>query len=130
MTAKSPLLFYCAIIFTLCACRKKEEPLKIPADVLSPDSMTIVLIDIHLIEGARLGSRIQGNDSLNVKDFYYHVWDKYHLSKKRFRRSFRFYSAHPSKIEKIYEEMLDSLNIMEASLTGTEEEEREEISDL
>lgn len=129
MIGKIKLVVIALSIMAICACRKKSEPLKIPANVMPPDSMLMVLTDIHLIEGARVGNRIQGNDSLNIKDYYHHVWDKYHLSKERFRRSFNFYSTHPDEMSELYRQMLDSLSIMEANLKGSGEEEEKEEED-
>lgn len=126
MIDKAKRLFLMAIGLITLACSQQEEKLQVPAAIVSPDTMLRVLTDIHLAEGARVGSRVVGSDSLNIKDYYFHIWNRYGISQKEFRESFRFYAKHPEEISGMYQKMLDSLSVIEANLENSQPQTEDE----
>lgn len=92
----------------LVGCSRPSEP--IPSDIISPDQMIPILVDVHLIEGARNGSLILG-DTNDIEDYYLKVYTKHSISEKHFKESFAFYSKHPDHFIPIYQKVLDSLKV-------------------
>lgn len=72
--------------------------------------MVAVLIDIHIIEGARNGALILG-DTNKIEDYYAKIYDKHGIEEDAFKTTFHFLSQHPKQFIPIYEQVLDSLKI-------------------
>lgn len=96
------------LLVALISCSRPSEP--IPSSIISPDEMVPVLVDVHLIEGARNGSLILG-DTNDIEDYYLKVYTKHNVSEKLFKESFAFYSKHPDHFIPIYQKVLDSLKV-------------------
>ena len=95
-------------LLALCACGGKEVP-QPPSDVLSPERMTDVLVEMHLVEGARSGADILG-DSLKFEDYQSSVFKRQSLSVEEWERSFAWYSRHPELLEPIYDGVIERLS--------------------
>ena len=95
-------------------CGKKVQ--MVPKEVLSFDRMIPLLVDVHLIEGARNGSLILG-DTNDIEDYYAKVYQKHGITEGQFKKSFKFYSSYPELFIPIYEKVLDSLKIDGSILT-------------
>lgn len=100
-------------ILVLTACSSKE--VSVPNNVISAGEMVPILVDVHIIEGARNGSLILG-DTNDIEDYYAKVYEKHGISEEEFKRSFKFYNSEPSLFIPIYEKVLDSLKINGAEL--------------
>lgn len=109
-------LFACLFLL---ACSNTEE-IPVPEDVLHPEQMILVMTDMHLIEGAKIGRKIMG-DSILLDEYYHKIFDKYQIDKDIFERSFRFYSAEPPVMDKIYERVLENLNELQGNAPLWEE---------
>ena len=81
---------------------------QVPQNVLTQAQMIPIMVDIHVIEGARNGSIMLG-DTNGIEDYYAKVYDKHGITEDQFKSSFAFYSDHPTIFIPIYEEVLDSL---------------------
>lgn len=119
---KMPSAFFLRARFSLLAClaafmlmlascgpeavAKRE---KAPSDLIALETMSAMLADIHLIEGARLGERMLG-DSLQAQDHYRGVWAKYGVQEDQYKSSFEYYSRHPDLMDQIYEQAIEQLN--------------------
>ncbi len=58
-------------------------------NIIPPDSMSRIMTDIHLIEGAKVGENIMG-DSLRVAHYFRGVYEKYDITQARFEESFDY----------------------------------------
>ena len=92
------------ILFVGCT----SHEVKIPENILTQEQMMPILVDIHVIEGARNGSIMLG-DTNGIEDYYAKVYEKYGITEDQFKSSFAFYSDNPTVFIPIYEEVLDSL---------------------
>jgi hypothetical protein len=81
---------------------------KIPEHMLTQEQMIPILVDIHVIEGARNGSIMLG-DTNGIEDYYAKLYEKHGVTEDQFKSSFAFYSDNPTVFIPIYEEVLDSL---------------------
>ena len=96
-----------SIVFILfLGCSTPE--VQVPQNVLTQAQMIPIMVDIHVIEGARNGSIMLG-DTNGIEDYYAKVYDKHGITEDQFKSSFAFYSDHPTIFIPIYEEVLDSL---------------------
>ena len=97
---------FVALLFVQCA-RTVPDP---PADLIQPDAMVPLLVDVHLVEGARNGALILG-DTNDIEDYYAKVYSKHGVSEELFQRSFSWYNGEPDAFIPIYEKVLDSLKV-------------------
>ena len=100
------------ILFIGCA----SPEVKIPQNVLTPEHMMPIMVDIHVIEGARNGAIMLG-DTNGIEDYYAKVYEKHGITEDQFKSSFAFYSDNPTVFIPIYEEVLDSLKANGALLS-------------
>lgn len=111
-------LWIVMIGFAFGACHKEERP----ANVLPPDEMAKVLVDIYLAE-ARLNDSPVDRDSA-IRYFIPHqskILERHNISDSLVIKSFQYYIDHPRQFEKIYESVIDTLNLREQKLrTGNE----------
>lgn len=90
------------------SCGRSE--VQIPSTVLSSKSMIPIMVDVHVVEGARNGALILG-DTNGIEDYYAKIYEKHQITEQQFKESFAFYSSHPNLFIPIYEAVLDSLKI-------------------
>lgn len=83
--------------------------MEVPEGILPRDSMVSALLDIHLIEGAKVGQKIMG-DTLKVHSYYQKMYDKYRVTQDEFDESFKYYSDRPKVMHNIYKEVIEQLN--------------------
>lgn len=113
------------------ACTQTEEQ-PIPKGYLQQEKMVDILVDIHIVEGAKVGRRIM-SDTLMADVYFAKVYDKHGVKKEEFTRNFNYYSSKPELMNKVYEQVLDSLNKvdvqvfqeMEADSTDSLSQEKE-----
>lgn len=106
--------FFLSIIF-LAACGS-EEPEK-PKDVLNSDKFTALMIDVQLIEGIR-AQRIDVSERKGKAEsfLYAEVFDKHSITREEFEKTYAYYMKNPKRMEQIYEQVLDSLNKLDADI--------------
>ena len=90
-----------------------ERPEEVP-NVISQDSMVMILTDVLLIEGAKVGNNMMG-DTLEPPHYYRHVYDKFGVSRQSFETSFQYYSERPGQMNAIYEKAIENLSKLEKS---------------
>ena len=106
-------IFVLAFLISITSCKRNE--VEIPADLLQPDEMKNLLIDMHLIEAQRSNQSILF-DTLGAGDYYKKAYEKHNLSGSEFKRNMEFYSRNPKFIIQTYQEVIDSLARWEKSL--------------
>lgn len=98
-----------AIIFLGCS-SKQERPI----DVLTPEQMTALLIDVYVAEAVTENVPMLRDSSIK----YFIPFEKKLLAEKHIpdsvlRRTYEYYVAHPKEFEKIYDVVIDSLTLRE-----------------
>lgn len=99
-----------------------EEESK-PAYFLPQDSMVELMVDIHLLEGARIGKETIG-DSLPIHAHYENVWEKHGIRKARYDSNFLFYSRNALLMDEVYEQVLERLSRLESAVKAEAGSER------
>ncbi len=98
-----------------------NSPTERPSDIIDPDKMVLVLTDVHLTEGAKTGRQIMG-DTLRVETYYQKVFNKYGTTLAQFNKSYAYYTKHPTEMNSIYEQVIESLNRIEVRVPKWEKE--------
>jgi len=95
----------------ICFSCRKEETNK---DILSQDQLTKIMIDLYLGE-ARLTNSALAYDSGRKLFMPYEesVLKKYGVPDSTLKKTYQYYFDHPTELEKIYEIVIDSLNLRE-----------------
>ena len=96
------------LLVGLGSCGRPE--VQIPSTVLSSKAMIPIMVDVHVVEGARNGALILG-DTNGIEDYYAKIYEKHQITEQQFKEGFAFYSSHPDIFIPIYEAVLDSLKI-------------------
>ncbi|PIB35865.1 hypothetical protein BFP72_10900 [Reichenbachiella sp. 5M10] len=123
MRDKFIFLVAVATLTFLNACQRKNEE-----KVISRNTMTEILIDQHILEAKVLLLKLRTDSSAKVfNSLEKELFEKYKVDKATFERSFQYYLAHPEKLDKIYEVVVDSLNVYDQNAGVAEEEEEKRI---
>ena len=103
------LIFLLLATLLLFSCSKKEEKTH-----LSKDDFTRILFDIHLTDGVLTSKNIVTRGKEYRPSFYYNsIYKKYNITPDQFDSCVSFYTQNSAIYEKIYENVIDSLNRME-----------------
>src|SRR5210317_343494 len=102
-------------LLLLLSCSPTEEEI-VPEGLIDEETMTAILTDVHLIEGARTGLTILGDTASNITDYYDAMYEKFEITEEQFDMSFKYYTQHPKVMDKMYEQVIEDLTIIEAEL--------------
>jgi len=128
LTAKYKYYLGLSLAFlTACAPDGPKKTADIPAWVIPEDKMIVILTDVHIIEGARIGKKVLG-DSLYTIDHYTNLWDKHNIRESQYDSSFRFYSRNAEKMDLLYEEVITNLSTMSSKAESESLSEKEELA--
>ena len=117
MQAKTGIYFFFIVLLGACGPSEKE---KLPAGILSPDSMASVMCRVHLTEASILQRQL-GQDSLSKKmawQSYRKAFEQSGISFDAFSNSFEYYRNRPEEFQKIYDDVLIRLGDEQATLSG------------
>ncbi|MCB0632566.1 MAG: DUF4296 domain-containing protein [Saprospiraceae bacterium] len=104
-------IFSLAIVFAGCA-REEVEPIP-----LATDKLIDVLIDVHVAEA--MMDKLTAADQDTVGKVYYRMIFREHgISKEDFDKSMDILREDPERLNAIYEQILDKLNVLEAEARG------------
>ena len=104
-------LWISGVFVLMTACQSNTYGKKKPADLISRDTLVMVLKDLSLIES-------------HIQDKYVHVGvfkdlmkrsgeqvlKSFHLTPKRFEETMDYYGSHQIMLQSVYTQVLDSLN--------------------
>jgi hypothetical protein len=113
---KHIFLFFSALLF-LFACNEANDT----KGIIKPDEMTRLLTDVHLVDGS-LALQPNGDSLYRLgTGKYFYVFQQYHTDSGQFKKSVKYYSAHPDLLLKIYDGVnarlktkADSMNVLVA----------------
>ncbi|MFN8300710.1 MAG: DUF4296 domain-containing protein [Chitinophagales bacterium] len=104
--------FFILALF-LAAC-KPEMP-QVPSDVLTPQQMREVMVDIHIADAlAQTKAQAGGNEQQLTESYYKVVFKKFNITEDKFRRSYKYYESHPAWMNRIYDGVMTDLSKKEA----------------
>lgn len=105
------ILFFSVLLF-LFSCSDT------PSGIIKPEEMATLLTDIHTADGTIIGVS-QAPDSLYKYGTaqYIAVFKKFHVDSAQFRKSYKYYTTQPDKLQAIYDQILKNLQKKNDSLT-------------
>ena len=101
-----------AYVLLLQSCSRKEE--SVPEEIISPDSMVVIMVDVHLAEAAANVNRINDSQRFSAGELYPLIFKTHHIDSATFRKSFDYYLNHPDKFNRIYEQVIAELSKQES----------------
>jgi hypothetical protein len=94
-------------VFSSCTYMGDEKP----KNVLSKDTMAVVLADVHMAEALLFVRNIYGDQgNQTVGSHYEYIYKIHHITRQQWEISYKYYSEHPAELSKIYDEVLNILN--------------------
>ncbi len=85
--------------------------------VIPADTMVSVLTDFHLADGMINIEQKKGRtSSVLAGEYFYTVLERHQLTPEQFDESIRYYSYYTVQLDKIYEQVITNLSIMESSI--------------
>lgn len=118
-------LFFLSFLLNFIFACKSDNTL--PSQVISSEKMTSILIEMHLAEAYIIESRFRNEDSARVafKKMEEDIFKKYNTDSSRYARSYQYYAINIEKLDKIYANVVDSLNAKEEKLKQAKKEKEE-----
>jgi hypothetical protein len=104
-------------VSSLNACSPKKEETQPEFNVITRDSMMMVMVDLHLTEAGIVSNLYSGSGLLNNRDtLQAMVMKKYGLKDEYFVRSYKYYESQPELFHELYEKITDRLGELQSSL--------------
>ena len=100
-------------LWALTACVDKS--VQVPEGYIPKEKMVDIMVDIHLVEGARSGTLLLG-DTNKLPDYYARIYEKYGLTEAEFKTNFDWYTQHPQELKAVYEEVIVELSKLEEEI--------------
>lgn len=111
--------FYIILIVVLVGGCAREEVVPLP---LPKDKLVDVLIDVHLAEA--MLDKLPSLDQDTVGKVYYQmIFREHEINRADFDESMNILREDPERLNLLYEEILDTLNVLEAGARGMPEME-------
>jgi len=109
------LLTGMAILLMASSCGQEKEP--VPEDLLDRETFTSLILDIQLAEGLKSQySRSKSFGKNYSRDIYDDIFIRHGIDEAEFQKTYSWYQGRPDLMEKIYEQVLDSLSTLEAEI--------------
>jgi hypothetical protein len=114
---ESFMKYHWLIFFILLAsCSKKAVP--IPPDIIQKKLMIEIMTDVQLAEAAKDVSMPDDKQKVTVEQSYAFIFNKYHITRDQFQKSFNYYKSNPQLMEEVLTEVLNRLSEMQAKQSG------------
>lgn len=110
----SSIVVSLALLMAACV----DQEVHLPEGYLSQEKMVDIMVDIHLVEGARSGNLLLG-DTNDLPDYYARIYEKYNVSEEEFKANFNWYTQHPTALKTVYEEVIVALSKLEEEIKVT-----------
>ncbi len=122
---KWAFILFLALLSASCSSLLSDKPI----GTLSEEQMTGLLVDIHLTEATlRLAndSLAKLSDSTDLRIRFAQVFKKHNVTPDEFNRSLNYYMEHIDGLVKIYDDVINNLMVLEASLIPKAERSKEQ----
>jgi hypothetical protein len=120
------LIFVPILLLFSCAPKEDLSSEKVPVNIIQPDSMVDVIVDMQLTEAVMREHRLTGKfeDSLAIVSFE-KVFVKHNINKEKFEESLSFYKQNLRLYEKIYENVITRLSQLQSEVSAPENDDYE-----
>lgn len=106
---------FAAILITACGTPKARQAK--PKVLISQNTLTQVLTDVHLVEAAMNMRRNNGQEFENQKNAIFDsVFVHYSITPQILEENLLYYNQQPQIMEKVYQDVIDSLMSLQKNL--------------
>jgi hypothetical protein len=114
---KSKILMLTFFVLIFFSCGSKSSSATKPVIILSEEQMTAILMDVHLVEGTINFKRNIGQGVDEQKsELYNQLMEDHGVTPEILESNLMYYNQKPEVLEKIYEEIITRLSIMQTEL--------------
>lgn len=108
------------IFFFSCTPSDKDfNTKKIPKGIIPPDTMVIIITDLQLAEATLRELKRQGKETAeNEIELIGQVFAKNQTPRKRYQESLAFYQQHLELYEKIYDQVIERLSVLQTKIVN------------
>jgi hypothetical protein len=101
----------------LSSCNMRSSSPPKPAIILSKEQITVILMDVHLVEGTINFKRNigQGHDE-QKSELYHQLMVEHGITPEILETNLIYYNQQPAVLEKIYEDIISRLTDMQAEI--------------
>lgn len=115
-------LFTAFLLLTACYTAPENETAPAPENLIDRDKLVLIIADVEITESALRQKQNVGHEIKNIKETYYHsIFSKYNISREQFDSSMTYYKQDPEVMDKIYEDVITRLSMMESEIQLEEE---------
>ncbi|MTI20737.1 DUF4296 domain-containing protein [Fulvivirga sp. RKSG066] len=116
---KTSVYLICFVFLLSCGKERPEE-------VLKDEQMVSILLEVYLGEGKISALNVKRDSSLAIFEKYEQkIFEKFAVDREQYKKSLAYYYDNPMELEKVYEGVIDSLNIKEQRLKDLKEKPKE-----
>jgi hypothetical protein len=106
------LLTFIALVLIGFSCERKRVVIEQPAQLIPQDSFVLILTDLLVLESHIQGKYVQLNAYAEImSQSGDSLMKKYNINYDRFKQSVLYYGQLPQRMDSIYTEVIDTLNI-------------------
>ena len=99
----------------------------LPDSVIAFDTMVLITLDIHLAEAwvqEQKGDTLPKDERL--KQYYGEIFGIHHVSSRRYKSSYQYYTQQPVLMQELYAEVSEKLTIMESQQPTLQKQKKNE----
>ncbi len=117
-------------IFTLTGCNHERTLSEPPPQLLGKQQMVSFLIDLHLAEAKMNYIEMRKTDSLEIifRNYEKYLMNQHGLTDSVYLKSYEYYLDHMELMDEIYNDVVDSLSVMNSRQKAKEFEETDNES--
>lgn len=94
------IIFLLCLLGTFMACKPG-----IPEDIIQPDQMRDILVDIHYVDGYLMTQFNADTTKILAAKYYNGVYKKFKIDSTAYANSMDYYYKNPKQLNKIYKEV-------------------------
>jgi hypothetical protein len=111
------LLMMVLLLLSSCYSIHGNETLPPPKSLIDQEKVVMILADIEVAESALRQKQNHGHEIDNIKETYYRtIFNEYEVTREQFDSSMTYYKQDLDVMDKIYEEVITRLSVMESEI--------------
>ncbi len=108
------ILFILSCVFAIAFCACKQTSYTKPDELISHEKMVDILYDIHLNEAIQKNKKFSADSvDFSTIDLHFSILKKHEIQDSLFIQSVLYYSSLPKVYERIYQDVVNKLSILE-----------------
>ena len=122
MIKKVLYLFAGILLLTSCYSSPNQEVGSTPDNIIERDQLVLIITDVEIAESSLRQKQNVGHEIKNIKETYYHsIFSKHAVTKEQYDSSMAYYKRDPEVMDKIYEDVITKLSMMQSEIQLEEE---------